>query len=154
MLNWFYALADRARQRARSRRWKAEQATGRMGEDLAHRHLSRAGMIVVARNYRTRSGRAEVDLIAWDSDILVFVEVKTRQNEDFGAPDRAIGEEKERALCRAAREYSGRIDVPWERVRFDVVNVVLAGTPVVTHLRNALRPDPKTTASQRPHPAF
>lgn len=139
MLNWFYSLADRARQRAR-RRWTPEQATGRLGEDIAHRYLSKAGLTVVARNYRTRSSHSEVDLIAWDSDVLVFVEVKTRQTEEYGAPDRAIGEEKERALLRAAREYSARVDVPWERVRFDIVNVVLAGRPAVTHFRNALRP--------------
>jgi len=140
MLRVLYEFSDSIRQRARRRQWVADQATGRLGEDIAHRHLGRAGLIVVARNYRTRSGHAEVDLIAWESSTLVFVEVKTRQTEEYGTPDRAIGEEKERSLYRAAREYSRRIDVPWERVRFDIVNVVLTTPTQVTHIRNALRP--------------
>ena len=114
-----------------------DQALGRRGEDLAHRFLQGAGMAVVARNYRMASGAGEVDLIGWERDTLVFVEVKSRQTADYGAPERAIGEEKERSLVRAAREYARHAGVPWERVRFEVVTVVFSSPPVIAHWRDA-----------------
>ena len=86
------------------------------------------------------SGHGEVDLIGWEGGTLVFVEVKSRQTEEYGAPDRAIGRQKESSLLRAAREYARHADVPWENVRFDVVNVVFATPPLVTHFRDVFGP--------------
>ncbi len=140
MLTWLYKIADHWRHRARQRQWPADRAIGRRGEDIAHRYLGRHGFIVVARNYRTLNGNAEVDLVAWDAETLVFIEVKTRQSADYGPPDRAVGETKERHLFQAGREFARRIDVPLDRIRFDVVNVVLTTPPTVTHLRDAFRP--------------
>ncbi len=120
-----YTVADRLRQWARRRRWPADQAAGRFGEDLAHRFLRRNGYRVVARNWRPRSGAGEIDLVAWEGGTLAFVEVKTRATEEFGAPDRAIDAEKRDALIRTARDYTRRAGVPWERVRFDSVSVLL-----------------------------
>jgi putative endonuclease len=102
---------------------------GRMGEDLAHRYLRRHGCTVVARNYRTRSGSGEIDLVAWHGKALVFVEVKTRATAEFGEPDRAVDAEKQANLHRAARDYARRANIDWEKARFDIVSVVL-GTPV------------------------
>lgn len=93
-------------------------------------------MVVVARNYRARSGAGELDLVAWDGDTLVFVEVKTRATEEFGSPDRAVGETKRDRLLRAAREYARRAGVDWRRVRFDIVNVVLEPQRAITLLRD------------------
>ena len=70
---------------------------------------------------------------------LVFIEVKARQSEEFGAPDRAIGAEKLRHMERAGRDYARQADVAWVKVRFDIVNVLLRTPPAVTHLRNVLR---------------
>lgn len=138
LTHWLLSLSDSLRHRARRRRWPERRALGRRGEDLAHRYLRRAGMTIVARNYRLRSGEAEVDLVAWDGDELVFVEVKSRQTAEYGPPDRAIGEEKRRHLERAARFYALRADIPIDRVRFDVVTVVLTSPPEVQHLRNVM----------------
>jgi len=118
-------------------RYARHRDAGRRGEDLAHRFLQGAGMAVVARNYRMASGAGEVDLIGWERDTLVFVEVKSRQTDDYSAPERAIGEDKERSLVRAAREYARHAGVPWEKVRFDVVTVVFSSPPAVAHLRDA-----------------
>jgi putative endonuclease len=117
--------------------WEPSQALGRRGEDLAHRYLERRGMTIVARNYRTATGSAEADLVAWERDILVFIEVKTRSTEEYGPPDRAIGAEKRRAIVRAAADYSRRAGVPAEKVRFDVINVVLSTPPSFEHIRDA-----------------
>ncbi len=134
MIRRFLELMDRARDRARRRRWTADQAAGRRGEDLAHRWLERRGFTVVARNYRPPGGGGEVDLVAWQGPTLVFVEVKSRQDEQFGVPERNIGEAKRVALVRAARTYARRAGIPWERVRFDIVSVVLSNPPRLRHI--------------------
>ncbi|MBI3679529.1 MAG: YraN family protein [Acidobacteria bacterium] len=119
------------------RAWDHDRALGRRGEDLAHRLLRREGYTIVARNYRTRGGTGEVDLIGWDGDALAFVEVKTRRSAEYGLPDRAVDQEKRRKLVLAAREYVRRAGVPWEKARFDVVNVLAEGKPVVTVVKDA-----------------
>ena len=126
----FAELSDWLRHAGRRRRWSADLASGRRGEDLAHRFLRRHGFTIVARNYRLASGDAEVDLIAWEGDSLVFVEVKSRQSSEYGPPDRAIGEEKQAHLFRVAREYSRKTGAAWDQVRFDVVTVILSKPPV------------------------
>ena len=130
-------LFDWLRHVARWRRWNPNLALGRRGEDLAHRFLRRQGYVIVARNYRLPTGGAEADLIAWDGGTLVIVEVKARANEEFGPPDRAVGDDKRAHLRRVARAYARKADVPWERVRCDVVTVVLAGRPKLQLVRNA-----------------
>ena len=74
----FLEVADALRHYGRSRSWASDQAIGRRGEDLAQRFLQRTGMTIVARDYRLESGAGEIDLIGWDGETLVFVEVKTR----------------------------------------------------------------------------
>lgn len=132
-------LLDSLRDLRRRKVWKLDQATGRRGEDLAHRFLRRKGFTIVARNYRLGAGDGEVDIIARDKDELVIVEVKTRETDAFGSPDRAIDLDKQKALRRVARQYARKIDIPEERVRFDIVTVVL-GNPVRLELfRDAIR---------------
>jgi len=140
MLSLLYRLADRLRDRVRSRRSSATLAAGRRGEDLAHRFLRGQGFTVVARNYRAPSGSGEIDLIAWEKDQLVFVEVKSRATDEFGTPDRAVDSEKQAHLERAARDYIRRAGADWECVRFDIVNVLLTQSPQIELLRDAFRP--------------
>ena len=110
---------------------------GRLGEDMAHRYLRRHGCTVVARNYRTRSGSGEIDIVAWHGQTLVFVEVKTRQTAEFGAPERAVDAEKRQRLQVAGRDYARRSGVLPERTRFDVVSVVLGDMPQIEWKRDA-----------------
>ena len=112
---------------------------GRRGEDLAHRFLRRQGFTIVDRNYRLSAGDAEADLIAWEGEALVFVEVKSRETTEYGPPERAIGEEKRAHLKRVAREYTRKTETPWERVRFDVVTVILSRPPRLELIRAAFR---------------
>jgi putative endonuclease len=140
MMGRLYEFADLLRHHGRRGSMTPDHALGRRGEDIAHRFLRRSGIVVVARNYRMNSGAGEVDLIGWEGDTLVFVEVKSRQTEAYGSPDRAIGPQKEFSLIRAAREFARHAEVPWGRVRFDVVNVVFTTPPAVTHFRNVFGP--------------
>jgi putative endonuclease len=120
MLSLIYRAADALR------RQRLAADHGRLGEDLAHRYLRGRGCTVVARNYRPPSGHGEIDLVAWHGEQLVFVEVKTRDTAEFGAPERAVDAEKRRHLMRAARDYARRAGVEWPRVRFDIVAVTLS----------------------------
>jgi len=132
------AILDRMRDARRRRVWDRDLASGRRGEDLAHRYLRSEGFIIVARNYRLASGEAEADLIARDGEDLVIVEVKTRETAEYGPPERAVSADKQRHLIRVGREYARKTDTPWEHVRFDVVSVVMA-PPGITLLRGAFR---------------
>jgi putative endonuclease len=129
------SLLYRAADRIRRRRYPNDH--GRIGEDLAHRHLRRHGCVVVARNYRPVAGAGEIDLVAWEDGRLIFVEVKTRASEEFGAPESAVDQEKRTRLIWAAAEYSRRAGVPWEETRFDVVSVLLNSNPKITWQRDA-----------------
>jgi putative endonuclease len=141
MLSLLYRLADRLRYRARWRAINPDLAAGRHGEDLAHRFLHRQGFTIVARNFRPRSaGAGEVDLIAWERERLVFVEVKSRATDDYGTPDRAVNPEKQRYIERAAREYARRANVDWGLVRFDIVSILLTPPPKIDLLRDAFGP--------------
>jgi putative endonuclease len=139
MLRRLYEIADVLRHNARARNLHPTQAMGRRGEDIAHRFLQRAGITIVARNYRTASGSGEIDLIGWEGESLVVIEVKSRQTDEYGSPDRAVGTEKKFALVRTAREFARHAEVPWERVRFDIVTVVFGTPPAVTHFRDVFR---------------
>jgi putative endonuclease len=133
------ALLDHLRDKRRRQLWSHDQATGRRGEDLAHRYLQKLGYIVVARNYRLSSGSGEADIIAWDGDDLVIVEVKTRETEAFGPPERAIDDEKRLALQRVARDYARKSNTPESQVRCDAVSVILTTPPRIELFRNAVR---------------
>jgi putative endonuclease len=135
-----HRITDWFRHKARVRRWHSDLAAGRRGEDLAHRLLRRRGYTIVARNHRLRSGDGEADIIAWDKEKLVFVEVKSRASDEYGLPDRAIDQEKRRQLEKVAREYCRRAEVDWERIRFDVVTVVFGPPTRLDLIKDAFRP--------------
>jgi len=95
----------------------------------------------VARNYRPRSSRGEIDVIAWDGSVLVFVEVKSRANTEFGTPDEAVDQDKQTHLIRAAQAYLARTGTRWTSVRFDIVSIVFGKPPLVTHIADAFAKD-------------
>jgi putative endonuclease len=133
MIRWLWLLGDKLRHRARLRRETSTFAAGRRGEDLAHRYLQRKGYRVVARNFRTRTGSAEVDIVACKEDAVVFFEVKLRETDEYGSPGRAIDFIKQQHIMKAASEYLKRADIKPERARFDIINIVL--DPVASELQ-------------------
>ncbi len=112
------------------------QGLGRRGEELACGFLEQAGYLILARNYRTRG--AELDIVARHHDELVFVEVKSRNNQAFGSPFEAITRRKREKIALAAREYLVREKAGDLAARFDVVAVIFTGgKPAIEHLENA-----------------
>ena len=111
-------------------------ALGAHGEELAAQFLRAAGMEIIDRNWRCRYG--ELDLIARDADVTVFVEVKTRSGLGFGRPTEAVTFRKRQRIRRLALLWLNEQPGPWQRVRFDVVSVLLADdecSPVIEHLK-------------------
>jgi putative endonuclease len=142
LFGWFYRWCDDVRHRRRMRSGNAAHALGRRGEDLAHRLLQREGCYVLARNYRTPSATAEVDIVARDGDTLVFVEVKTRSSAEYGSPESAVDTEKRRKIVRGAEHYLRRTDARNCPVRFDIVSVLFESSGAkLHHLRDAFRPE-------------
>ena len=94
---------------------------GRAGELKAKKFLKKQGYKILEQNFSTRIG--EIDIIAKDGDILVFVEVKTRTNEDFGLPSEAVTARKRQKYGLVASEYILKNDLVDPPCRFDVVEV-------------------------------
>ncbi len=99
---------------------------GRLGERIACRYLMRQGFDILARRYRARSG--EIDLIAFEGGLLVFVEVKTRATRDYGDPFEFVDWQKQQKFRRAAEEFIVHCDLGHYAYRFDIVSVVAPGT--------------------------
>ncbi len=96
---------------------------GRLGEKEAEKYLTSQNYRIIARNFRTRNG--EIDLVAQENNILVFVEVKTRKNNLFGLPEEAITPAKIRALIRSAQYYLLIHNQSLTSYRIDVVSIKL-----------------------------
>ncbi|MGZ5033276.1 MAG: YraN family protein [Usitatibacter sp.] len=96
------------------------QAAGGEAEEEAARFLARQGLEIVRRNYRTRQG--EIDLIARDGAVLVFVEVRLRTSERYGGALGSIHARKRRRIEAAARHFLMRFERE-PACRFDVVTL-------------------------------
>jgi putative endonuclease len=100
------------------------QRLGKLGEDLACAELARRGYSILARRYRTRFG--EIDIIARDNDVTVFIEVKARQGDEFGDGAEAVTGWKQRRITQMAVDYLSRHHLHDRPCRFDVIVVDLA----------------------------
>ncbi|MDO5492049.1 MAG: YraN family protein [Nesterenkonia sp.] len=123
---------------------RAKDRTGLIGEELAADHLRRAGHHVMEQRWRCRRG--ELDLITFDEDVLVAVEVKTRRGRGYGHPAESISPEKLRRLHLLLADYAVHSGAGRRRRRVDVVSVILGpagaehhGAPVIDHLEDVRR---------------
>ncbi len=115
-----------------------KQIKGKAGEQIAADYLMGKGYHIMETNWRV--GHLEVDIIATNADMLVFVEVKTRKSAQFGEPEEFVGLPKQRNLIRAANIYIGKTGITKE-VRFDIVSVIMGeAEPTVKHLEDAFKP--------------
>ena len=118
----------------------ATDSLGAAGERLAERFLRRKRYRIVAR--RARSQLGELDLVAVDGRVVVFIEVKTRRSQD-GNPADAVDHAKQQRLTRAALGYLKRQGLLEYSARFDVVAVTWpadGASPIVEHVTNAFEP--------------
>ena len=112
---------------------------GVWGEKTAKAFLLQKGFQILEANWRHQ--RAEVDLIAKDDAILVFVEVKTRSSDYFGPPESFVTPQKEKLMVRAAHAYMKKIEHDWE-IRFDIVSILKSGDEdyQIEHIEDAFWP--------------
>jgi putative endonuclease len=122
----------------RDRPEQAHLRTGRQGEQMAYYFLRRQGYTMVARNWRCRGRKGEIDLIGWDGSVLCFIEVKTRSSHGLAPAEAAVDRAKQRELRGMAALYlrhvsshpnshrSSRAPKSQPASRFDVVSVYLA----------------------------
>ena len=99
----------------------ANRKKGDTGELLAYHFLRSNGYQIVARKYKRRSG--EIDLVGWDKDILVFIEVKFRAHLEHGRPEEAVDFRKQKQICRVAKEYRITHQLHDINYRFDIVSI-------------------------------
>lgn len=115
-----------------------KQLQGFRGEDMAANLLLQKGYKIMERNWRC--GHLEVDIIAENNDCLVIVEVKTRKNAIFGAPEVFVDIQKQRHLIRAAMCYAKYKQITKE-IRFDIISIINnSETHEIRHIENAFKP--------------
>lgn len=111
------------------------QTVGRLGESLAADYLTRAGFIVIARNWRCPQG--ELDIVAQDGGCFVAVEVKTRTGSGCGSPLEAITARKAARLRRLLLDWNRAHGHRSAELRIDAIGILLGhgAPPFVDHLR-------------------
>lgn len=124
--------------------------TGERGEDAAFFHLREQGYTVVARRWGSPRVRGDLDLVAWDGETLVVVEVKTRTAHDLAPAETAVDRDKQTQLRKLARLWLRQLPGRYRDqvgLRFDVVSVyLLADGAEFEHFRQAFA----VTAPARP----
>lgn len=116
----------------------ARRRLGELGETLACRYLEQQGFQIAGRNVRLRGG--ELDIVAWDGPVLVFVEVRSRRGGRMGLPAESVNAPKRRRLIALARAYLHLHRLQGINCRFDVVEVHWTrqgNPPRIHHIRNA-----------------
>ncbi len=114
-----------------------KQQLGQIGEDLAVKVLTNKGYEIVERNYRY--GHGEIDIVARDGNTLVFVEVKTRNNLEFGEPEYAVTKKKQKQIKKIAELYLYDKGIDEADCRIDVIAILLekGKDPQINHIENA-----------------
>jgi len=109
---------------------------GILGERAAKKFLKQQGLKFLTANFK--SDRGEIDLIFSDADCLVFAEVKTRSSEEWSRPSAAVDAQRRRRLSQCGLDYLRLLKNPRVKVRFDIVEVLLADGEVreIRHLPN------------------
>ncbi len=109
------------------------RAAGEDAESAACRRLETSGFLVVKRNFRARGG--EIDIVARKGELLVFVEVRSRGDAEYGSPEETVDLPKRRRIVAAARQYlSGVPPASWREARFDVI--AIEGTGDAARIRH------------------
>ena len=107
---------------------------GRIGEKIALRYLINNNANILETNYRIKSG--EIDIIAKINEELVFIEVKSRSNVNFGYPSEAVDSRALRKIVNTAKYYMLKNNINNVPIRFDVIEIYLKYKKI-NHIVNA-----------------
>ena len=116
---------------------KNKRDIGKEGEEIAAKYLTEKGFKILERNYHYSHG--EIDIVAKNKEWLVFVEVKTRLNLEYGEPEYAINPKKIKQIKKMAELYLFDKEIEEADCRFDVVAILFENenNPKITHYENA-----------------
>ncbi len=115
---------------------RSKYLLGKQGEEMAAEYLTAKGFRVVKCNYRGTHG--EIDVIAWERETLVFVEIKTSKSSRYGAPETWVTPRKQKRMARTALKFIHENHLEHSAVRFDVVAIDLgSGKRDIRHIVNA-----------------
>jgi len=108
---------------------------GKKGELMAIKYLKDRGYKILEVNWRDK--HKEIDIIARDKNQIVFIEVKTRRNDYFGAPEEAVDMRKQKFLVDAAEEYINNKNIDLD-ARFDIISILMdRENPNIKHIKEA-----------------
>lgn len=107
---------------------------GKMGEEISARYLKKKDYRIISRNYYSNFG--ELDLVCVKDDTIVFVEVKTRKNEDYGYANQSVNCKKQSRIRKTAVKFINSNDLYNFKYRFDVVECYWQ-TKKIYHIENA-----------------
>ncbi len=110
-------------ERGRDEPRREKKELGRRGEEVALRFLKKKGYRIIEKNYVCKMG--EMDIIAKEKDTLAFIEVKARTSREFGPPQLAVNDWKQRQLSKIALNYLKEKRLEDVKARFDVVAIFL-----------------------------
>jgi len=111
---------------------------GILGEEIATRYLLKKNYKILDRNWRWK--KKELDIIAFDKEFLVFIEVKTRMFGALENPKDAVTKKKQRFIIEGANAYIEAKDLHNE-VRLDVISVIVKGNEnIIEHIEDAFFP--------------
>ncbi len=113
----------------------SKKEIGKLGEDLACKFLEKNGYKVIERN-KTFSRFCEIDIIAQFKKTLVFVEVKTRKTNNFGAPLEAITPTKYKHIRTGLMQYLQENKNKFSNYRIDAIGITLEPSVEIKHLQN------------------
>lgn len=110
---------------------------GNLGEQIAVEYLIRNNYKIIKRNFYCSQG--EIDIIAKDKNEIVFIEVKTRINNNFGEPAEAVNRIKQMHMHKSARYFLYKLNLLDMLIRFDVIEVLIAnGRFNVNHIKQIM----------------
>jgi len=116
-----------------------KKRVGNKGESIAEDYLKRKGYEIIHRNYRCRLG--EIDIIAKDDDTIVFIEVRTKQNRNYGTPQDSVTPMKMDKISKTALSFIQGKNLTGFSYRFDFIAVTYSqGKPNIEHIENAFVP--------------
>jgi len=115
---------------------KHNQRIGKWGEEVAAEHLTQKGYEIIGCNVRTPYG--EIDIIAKQNDIIIFVEVKTRTSNKMGLPEESITPRKREHMIACAEHYAMENEIDSWQIDVIAIEGKLESIPNITHFENAI----------------
>lgn len=110
---------------------------GNLGEQIATDYLEKNKYQIIKRNFYCKQG--EIDIIAKEKKEIVFVEVKTRTNNNYGRPSEAVNARKQKHMYKVARYFLYKTNLLEENIRFDVIEILVAnGRSNINHIKQIM----------------